>query len=148
MKITHICKGSPPLTRGKVSPSLQNPSGGRITPAYAGKRSSTYDTDQMSRDHPRLRGEKKDFTGKAKAQGGSPPLTRGKGTSFSVILSIYGITPAYAGKSRHLAQENPLHGDHPRLRGEKRIYRPPWGWVLGSPPLTRGKVSRFVAPIA
>ena len=51
--------GSPPLTRGKgyVVRSMTDTIG--ITPAYAGKRHRCLPPQRASRDHPRLRGEKK-----------------------------------------------------------------------------------------
>ena len=50
---------------------------------------------------------------------GSPPLTRGKAAVGINSGWIIGITPAYAGKSKHLSFVVILHEDHPRLRGEK-----------------------------
>ena len=55
-----------------------------------------------------------------------------------------GITPAYAGKSYMFECWTVTKWDHPRLRGEKLI-----SWIrlvlrLGSPPLTRGKVTDAV----
>ena len=57
---------------------------------------------------------------------------------FSAHLDIR-ITPAYAGKSQGFGVSLLLMRDHPRLRGEKRLFRRLWGIHLGSPPLTRGK---------
>ena len=49
------------------------------------------------------------------------------------------ITPAYAGKRQGIFSEAPSVRDHPRLRGEKPYRRMAQAFVLGSPPLTRGK---------
>ena len=51
-----------------------------------------------------------------------------------------GITPAYAGKSRHSRSESDRPRDHPRVCGEKSKYLSAISAVLGSPPRMRGKV--------
>ena len=92
-------KGSPPLTRGKGRSPLFSAASARITPAYAGKRWLDALPQELSEDHPRLRGEKH-FTGlKIDIIPGSPPLTRGKVTQRRRINGKLRITPAYAGKS-------------------------------------------------
>ena len=51
-------EGSPPRMRGKARPRAGSfPSCG-ITPAYAGKSISALEENQISRDHPRVCGEK------------------------------------------------------------------------------------------
>ena len=90
--------GSPPPMRGKGDKFLTIFTTVRITPAYAGKRDSTFLTTEKIRDHPRLCGEK--FTNQPiiKARSGSPPPMRGKGYIFVPIDVVTRITPAYAGK--------------------------------------------------
>ena len=44
---------------------------------------------------------------------------RGKGIPEPLQTSFFGITPAYAGKSRTLYAEAKNYEDHPRLCGEK-----------------------------
>ena len=71
---------------------------------------------------------------------GSPPRMRGKVCTYSATEHGYGITPAYAGKSRPDPEPDAGTGDHPRVCGEKLI--PPllgFGFT-GSPPRMRGKV--------
>ena len=110
--------GSPPHTRGKsVSPVRREQSDG-ITPAYAGKISTTTRTSRGGQDHPRIRGENAGISSMLAASEGSPPHTRGKCAvcfiqphevgipphtrgKFAVFLATMlglGITPAYAGK--------------------------------------------------
>ena len=72
---------------------------------------------------------------------GSPPLTRGKEIFVPVANPHKRITPAYAGKSAIQYFHFVIHGDHPRLRGEKRILSSANSRLQGSPPLTRGKAS-------
>ena len=71
---------------------------------------------------------------------GSPPRGRGKVIAQRHALFGVGITPAWAGKSQSSFRAVLLHGDYPRVGGEKGSYR----WVIksvkGSPPHGRGKV--------
>ena len=91
-------QGSPPRMRGKAVHHKHRHSPGRITPAYAGKRTRPRRWVRPPRDHPRVCGEKKvvvfpDFPGQ-----GSPPRMRGKGTRPPFLRNGAGITPACAGK--------------------------------------------------
>ena len=90
--------GSPPLTRGKEKQRNANSRTVRITPAYAGKSFSVFDSTPTSWDHPRLRGEKRLQTQTSRLIEGSPPLTRGKAVYGKAGTVSTGITPAYAGK--------------------------------------------------
>ena len=146
--------------RGKVFSSGQVWYSGRITPAYAGKRTGLICRCRLVRDHPRLCGEKLNGTNGAECVIGSPPPMRGKvtpttrkrpvsritpayaGKSFAKLFDLLlriRITPAYAGKSRVPASNRVDMEDHPRLCGEKfnvsfSMLSPP-----GSPPPMRGK---------
>ena len=90
-------------------------------------------------DHPRLRGEKFLYVYRTFWRRGSPPLTRGKGEFPPTMISEFGITPAYAGKSVRGGLFCYPRWDHPRLRGEKKKRIIPQLLTPGSPPLTRGK---------
>ena len=59
---------------------------------------------------------------------GSPPRGRGKVIAQRHALFGVGITPAWAGKSQSSFRAVLLHGDHPRVGGEKGSYR----WVIKS----------------
>ena len=112
-------QGSPPHTRGKVVSDGTGIGRHRITPAYAGKRPSANIRECVTRDHPRIRGEKKFSSTPRFLLYGSPPHTRGKDT-FSIIKTCFSrITPAYAGKRVVSREAARLAGDHPRIRGEK-----------------------------
>ena len=50
---------------------------------------------------------------------------RGKVESYGNVVWLFGITPAYAGKSRHFIVNNKSDRDHPRVCGEKAGYKPP-----------------------
>ena len=132
--------GSPPLTRGKAG-QTDNPGfmlG--ITPAHAGKRRTSTAFRQISRDHPRSRGEKYTFRTLNSTDTGSPPLTRGKVKPHSPPGQRLGITPAHAGKSFLDTRCVRDAQDHPRSRGEKSVTSDAIEDGTGSPPLTRGKV--------
>ena len=60
-----------------------------------------------------------------------------------MVLGCGWITPAYAGKSYICKCLKATDEDHPRLRGEKAFTKKPIEAVIGSPPLTRGKVCQF-----
>ena len=75
----------------------------RITPAYAGKSFAIPEKVLLLLDHPRLCGEKQRLNSGFSAFEGSPPPMRGKGTYMDETISIYRITPAYAGKRVQLS---------------------------------------------
>ena len=115
----------------------------RITPAYAGKRWSRYETICIHQDPPRLCGEKTSNTVSGKTNQGSPPPMRGKddGTLPEPISNR--ITPAYAGKSSEACKPVNSVKDHPRLCGEK-LQIPSDQYIFqGSPPPMRGKAAHY-----
>ena len=111
----------------------------RITPAYAGKRVAQAAVRKWMEDHPRLRGEKRVLGKEVRDIDGSPPLTRGKEYSTPASACQGGITPPYAGKRSFDQKAEAVAWDHPRLRGEKKLFLDLWQVRIGSPPLTRGK---------
>ena len=135
-----IClSGSPPRGRGKeaVAP-FPLPAAG-ITPAWAGKRTSPHLYCELSKDHPRVGGEKQNTEQNLTKVRGSPPRGRGKVGPCGVGGTQKRITPAWAGKRP--CQERPVEGrwDHPRVGGEKRRLSECAQWAEGSPPRGRGK---------
>ena len=71
-------KGSPPLARGKASLAVLTAALAGITPACAGKRPVKPFYKIFAKDHPRLRGEKKDRTAIPKKGKGITPACAGK----------------------------------------------------------------------
>ena len=67
---------------------------------------------------------------------------RGKEITTSIREVDFGITPAYAGKSRCLRVLAFRLGDHPRVCGEKLVFFVFCPYVLGSPPRMRGKAEQ------
>ena len=148
--------------RGKESIAVGIGDGIGITPAYAGKNSSSVAMSRAFTDHPRVCGEKCCFgsscspsTGspprmrgkvsrccsRRAACGGSPPRMRGKDRLWQQRFHEVGITPAYAGKSDMHANGFCCPKDHPRVCGEKPFGLPSCLNFAGSPPRMRGKDS-------
>ena len=89
--------------RGKVEALSGYGSRGGITPAYAGK--STLVVSSYI-----------EITG-------SPPPMRGKGPVGRCRSAGHGITPAYAGKRDSDLISAAFTRDHPRLCGEKKVFK-------------------------
>ena len=87
-------------------------------------------------------GEKIPITEADGPQKGSPPHVRGKAVLHEVGRRGLGITPACAGKRLWPVRVMPLHMDHPRMCGEKKLRRRGTSCCLGSPPHVRGKALR------
>ena len=132
--------GSPPRGRGKENKKVKWYRSPRITPAWAGKSCASFVYSLLSRDHPRVGGEKC-YIGESKSsETGSPPRGRGKEYLSSRVLGFIRITPAWAGKSKEPLKICEKQEDHPRVGGEKLGQRVPISFSLGSPPRGRGKV--------
>ena len=114
--------GSPPRMRGKGQPLYIVVSESGITPACAGKSLVRELLLIVSRDHPRVCGEKWFWLSMMSRVVGSPPRMRGKGKNAHRTGRTAGITPAYAGKSRSQGSHTAPPGDHPRVCGEKSRY--------------------------
>ena len=125
--------------RGKAPINRHQAEEHGVTPACAGKSAGTGSRSGASWDHPRVCGEKADWTNSDVVEWGSPPRVRGKVSVRAAWRPYHGITPAYAGKSKTSAVGCPGCRDHPRVCGEKT--RPSSVLVadLGSPPHVRGK---------
>ena len=111
--------GSPPRMRGKAAHHEVCVLVLGITPAYAGKRICCRLAAIRDRDHPRVCGEKLILDETYKAKSGSPPRMRGKVDYGADVANGFGITPAYAGKSRTGYTPCASEEDHPRVCGEK-----------------------------
>ena len=105
--------------RGKVDLPHGEDEEERITPAGAGKSSLLTGCNDTGWDHPRGCGEKADLCSVTTGGTGSPPRVRGKAHTNRHFCELTGITPAGAGKSKHIAMTILQNGDHPRGCGEK-----------------------------
>ena len=132
--------GSPPRMRGKGGGGAAGGGSGRITPAYAGKSKRGTYTYMNAEDHPRVCGEKYITALSFVRAPGSPPRMRGKALLLLGCVFVFGITPAYAGKSEREYIAKAWRKDHPRVCGEKPGVVQNGGGPVGSPPRMRGKV--------
>ena len=139
--ISNLTRGSPPHGRGKApfKRGLFHILG--ITPAWAGKSQLLPCCGLWSLDHPRMGGEKWALSPRHWVILGSPPHGRGKGVLIFPRRAAVGITPAWAGKRRRAGGGTPARQDHPRVGGEKKMYRTAGACFSGSPPRGRGKVA-------
>ena len=126
--------------RGKDLQSRRNSETRGITPAYAGKSLFVRLIRTITKDHPRLCGEKRMTRTPKPTPPGSPPPMRGKVYKPLHQPHDERITPAYAGKSPRCYKHCHCDGDHPRLCGEKTARSRGRMRFLGSPPPMRGKV--------
>ena len=76
---------------------------------------------------------------------GSPPHTRERLSRFNAGEDKLRITPAYAGKTPKQRKDKALIRDHPRIRGKDLTYCLRDAIMIGSPPHTRERLSRFNA---
>ena len=130
--------GSPPRARGAddLPPRLQVRLG--ITPACAGSGIGVRPGGRCTRDHPRVRGERRVARSLAFLRVGSPPRARGAGF-FPVDYGPFErITPACAGSGAGTWRAMRRTQDHPRVRGERRHTSPKPVCSGGSPPRARG----------
>ena len=131
--------GSPPRVRGKPVMIRNATAYKRITPACAGKTSSTTTMSGGKRDHPRVCGENRRCRPSHSPSAGSPPRVRGKPLITRFDSNLGRITPACAGKTQ--AVRDVLRGveDHPRVCGENELALRYGDFQGGSPPRVRGK---------
>ena len=131
--------GSSPLTRGKRNQELIKATGAGLIPAHAGKPVSVAEVIRPMGAHPRSRGENYPAARSHRQNLGSSPLTRGKQAYSRNFLSLGGLIPAHAGKTKPSLQSHQALRAHPRSRGENDGG---FAWKAGFPgssPLTRGK---------
>ena len=133
------CRGSSPLTRGKLRFGTLGVLVGGLIPAHAGKTRLGRRCVSASEAHPRSRGENAGMHAELWGASGSSPLTRGKLRVGSRLVMHERLIPAHAGKTNdcpHLVQESRAH---PRSRGENELVIDQEKSFDGSSPLTRGK---------
>ena len=94
-------EGSPPRMRGRARRHSGKTRFCRITPAYAGKRTTRWASPPPAWDHPRVCGEEPGRSEHNQKEAGSPPRMRGRDQRVTASSTSSRITPAYAGKSAH-----------------------------------------------
>ena len=80
--------------------TIQRATGAGITPAYAGRTLYFNRLLIKFRDHPRLCGKDSALPDPESEDLGSPPLMREGRCILLILLMFYGITPAYAGRTK------------------------------------------------
>ena len=110
--------GSPPRMRERPVTERVFPPSERITPAYAGKTHLNLGHYRIPRDHPRVCGKDMRLLARILCARGSPPRMRERRWFATCNLSVYGITPAYAGKTLALSRCLAGSRDHPRVCGK------------------------------
>ena len=134
-------EGSPPHARGRLPARPVAGRRPRITPACAGKTSSTAGKPNCQTDHPRMRGEDRSVPCWTCTRCGSPPHARGRHLGLGNAAANAGITPACAGKTPSSKTSRTRGADHPRMRGEDPGVEVAWRVQLGSPPHARGRLA-------
>ena len=132
--------GSSPLTRGKPGARSGRPARGGLIPAHAGKTDGVGLGRPGLAAHPRSRGENTPPGPLAEGEVGSSPLTRGKLSVLTYSFRCTGLIPAHAGKTEMSSNHPRGCRAHPRSRGENSPFSHIVFGVLGSSPLTRGKL--------
>ena len=132
--------GSSPLTRGKPQHIPGDRLRDGLIPAHAGKTSYSRSRRVFLWAHPRSRGENPRSYPKMPRDRGSSPLTRGKPQHVPGDRLSDGLIPAHAGKTRLWSGATRTWPAHPRSRGENVRPKPASVYLVGSSPLTRGKL--------
>ena len=135
------CVGSSPLTRGKLVRVVAGAGEARLIPAHAGKTPRARSPHRRTKAHPRSRGENVEPTFSRAPLRGSSPLTRGKHLQLPELRRRARLIPAHAGKTNSGVGAGNHAWAHPRSRGENRSQRDHIGHLVGSSPLTRGKLA-------
>ena len=138
--------GSSPLTRGKLREVQEWREDQGLIPAHAGKTHWLPGPRNLTKAHPRSRGENVAGRDDDVAAGGSSPLTRGKPRRTSGCRPPGRLIPAHAGKTPQTTPSRPSPPAHPRSRGENQAFDPTADGDDGSSPLTRGKRSVSATP--
>ena len=136
-------RGSSPLTRGKRQAFRSFHHCRGLIPTHAGKTPTRTSRTPPPTAHPHSRGENGTRRCSALASRGSSPLTRGKLWVRPTSKLRRRLIPTHAGKTSGLPLVFLGLGAHPHSRGENESVAygiPP---MLGSSPLTRGKLGRF-----
>ena len=141
-----ICQGSSPLTRGKQGPVWPEGQPGGLIPAHAGKTTCWAGAGGCGGAHPRSRGENDAVDHSEGLDEGSSPLTRGKPGDRHGAGLRRRLIPAHAGKTLSGIVWPRTAWAHPRSRGENDLADRQGVTLVGSSPLTRGKLAQ-VAPV-
>ena len=131
-----------PRIRGEhMSHPLEGLNKAGIIPAYAGSTSRHAGRECRCPDHPRIRGEHSAVIVVKDLHAGSSPHTRGARRLDTQHHHRIRIIPAYAGSTTRRRRRDRISGDHPRIRGEHRLFTEYERRGGGSSPHTRGALA-------
>ena len=117
---------------------LQDDNG--LIPAHAGKTAKRPESRPARPAHPRSRGENRIEIHRSSSSYGSSPLTRGKLLPRGQRARFNRLIPAHAGKTIAGSGVRMSRAAHPRSRGENASIMGVVVPMVGSSPLTRGKL--------
>ena len=132
--------GSSPRVRGKPGGVGDALAACRLIPARAGKTASIEATHSCAWAHPRACGENLIISRFMESDTGSSPRVRGKRVQLVAALTIVGLIPARAGKTRASTFIGEPPWAHPRACGENTNIPDQFGGGGGSSPRVRGKL--------
>ena len=129
--------GSPPRVREELFFIASAPLLFGITPACAGRTLIQCLTWGVYEDHPRVCGKNIPLINLRGPGQGSPPRVREEPVIKRQRDMYAGITPACAGRTKHVQQCGDRSGDHPRVCGKNHLKIFLQQCLLGSPPRVR-----------
>ena len=141
LEFTELAQGSSPHARGKLQHQKILSRGLRLIPACAGKTLATPTVAPVHGAHPRMRGENRRPQNPRMIMDGSSPHARGKLRPPPRAPLRGRLIPACAGKTLATPTVAPVHGAHPRMRGENCSGCLHCLFNDGSSPHARGKRS-------
>ena len=112
---------------------------GRNIPAYAGRTSAAWRSNNKPQKHPRIRGENRSGRIALRAATEASPHTRGKQRHAQCAFRECRNIPAYAGKALALRFFLNWFWKHPRIRGESLSTVMSLALSMETSPHTRGK---------
>ena len=133
--------GTPPRVRGRLSFSRFLCAYPRNTPACAGKTRTSARRSPVRQEHPRVCGEDHLLQTHSSYVLGTPPRVRGRPPLRVKSGSIFGNTPACAGKTLIKLIKINFTREHPRVCGEDPSMRLQKSYTAGTPPRVRGRLS-------
>ena len=136
--------GLPPRGRGRALLVSVNVPGGRITPAWAGKRRRRRGAPGRGGDYPRVGGEEATAQRRTSVLVGLPPRGRGRAPPQRKRTAGTRITPAWAGKRVCSRSRLRRRWDYPRVGGEEVRWARLTIWLMGLPPRGRGRDTALI----
>ena len=138
-----VTQGSSPRGRGKPDLDQSQTLVLRLIPAWAGKTPSPPSPSTATQAHPRVGGENIHVLLDECEERGSSPRGRGKLSLSLWITRLFGLIPAWAGKTNARMVWSSQARAHPRVGGENAFWR--WACVgqAGSSPRGRGKLHQL-----